>query len=60
MHPNDSHLRASVKTRRVVRGKMQKLVLSAVCALGYHTNQDSATDNELLNIRISEKSSNTQ
>ena len=26
MHPNDSYLRASVKTVRVVGGKMQKLV----------------------------------
>jgi len=26
MHPNDSYLKASVKTMRVVRGKMQKLV----------------------------------
>ena len=41
MHPNDSYLRASVKTVRVVGGKDAETGLSAVRALGYHTNQDS-------------------
>ena len=40
MHPNDSYLRASVKTVRVV-GRDAETGLSAVHALGYNTNQDS-------------------